>query len=72
VSVYFDPGDPASSCLEPGVFRWSVYLFLLIGGCCSFVFIYLTQALVRGKPLPLIKGGEPPAVVESYHITPKG
>jgi hypothetical protein len=73
VTTYFDPGDPASSCLEPGVFRWSVYLFLLIGGSCLFVFIYLTQAVVRGKPLRLVKGSEPPAaVVESYNFTPKG
>jgi hypothetical protein len=71
VTAYFDPGDPASSCLEPGVFRRSVYLFLLIGGSCSFVFIYLTQAVVRGKPLPLVKGGEPPPAVESYDFTPK-
>ncbi|MDT7777847.1 MAG: hypothetical protein QOC99_359 [Acidobacteriota bacterium] len=72
VSVYFDPRDPMSSCLEPGVFRWSVYLFLLIGGSCLFVAVYLTQAVVRGKPLLLVKGGEPPAAVESYKLTPKG
>ena len=71
VLVYFDPRDPMSSCLEPGLFRWSVYLFLLIGGYCLFVFIYLTQAVIRGKPLPLIKGGEMPAAVESYNLTPR-
>jgi hypothetical protein len=54
------------------VVRWSVYLFLLIGGSCLFVFIYLTQAVVRGKPLLLVKGGEPPAAVESYNFTPEG
>jgi hypothetical protein len=72
VTIYFDPRAPASSCLEPGVFRWPVYLFLLIGGCCLFVAVHLTRAVIRGRPLTLIKGGEPPAAIESYNITPKG
>jgi hypothetical protein len=52
VTVYFDSRDPMSSCL-------------VVSGSCLFVFIYLTQAVVRDKSWRLVKGGEP------YNFTPK-
>jgi hypothetical protein len=33
LKVYYDPNDPVVSCLEPGVFRWSGYLYLVFAGC---------------------------------------
>jgi hypothetical protein len=39
--VYYDPKDPAVSCLEPGVLRWFTYLYLTLAGCLMNAGLFL-------------------------------
>jgi hypothetical protein len=41
LAVYYDPKAPAVSCLEPGVLRWSVYLYLAFAGCLISAALFL-------------------------------
>lgn len=47
LKVYYDPNNPAVSCLEPGVFRWSGYLYLVFAGCLVSAGFFLTWRLYR-------------------------
>jgi hypothetical protein len=51
VNVYYDPANSAISCLEPGILRWSAYLFLGIAVCCLGVALFLFWRLYRARPI---------------------
>ena len=71
VIVYYDPSNPARSCLEAGVFRWSVYLFSIIGACLLGSALFLFWRLFRGRPICLARSGEPPPAVKGYSFVPR-
>jgi len=41
IAVYYDPKDPAVSCLEPGVLRWFTYVYLTLAGCLMSAGLFL-------------------------------
>jgi hypothetical protein len=53
LTVYYDPKQPAVSCLEPGIIRWCAYLYLAVaGGAMTAVLFFLWQ-LYRNNPRQL-------------------
>jgi hypothetical protein len=63
LAVYYDPKDPAVSCLEPGVLRWFTYLYLTLAGCLMNAGLFLFRRLKRSTP----KGNKavPPAGIQT-------
>ena len=61
--VYYDPKDPAVSCLEPGVLRWFTYLYLTFAACLMsaglFLFWRLKRSTPKGKKVVPPQGFEP-------------
>lgn len=51
VTAYYDPANPAISCLEPGIVRWPAYLFFAIGMCCLGAALFLFWRVYRGRPV---------------------
>jgi hypothetical protein len=49
LAVYYDPKDPAVSCLEPGVLRWFTYLYLTLAGCFMSAGAFLFSRLYRAN-----------------------
>jgi hypothetical protein len=49
VAVFYDPASPATGCIEPGVFRWEVYLFSLITLCCVGLALFLFRRVFRDR-----------------------
>jgi hypothetical protein len=50
LAVYYDPKDPAVSCLEPGVLRWFTYLYLTFAACLMSAGLFLFRRLKRSTP----------------------
>jgi hypothetical protein len=71
ITVYYDPANAAKSCLEPGVFRWPVYLFSSIGLCCLGASCFLLWRVYRGRPNSLARSSEPAPSIETYDFSPK-
>ncbi len=63
LAVYYDPKDPAVSCLEPGVLRWFTYLYLTFAACLMsaglFLFWRLKRRTPKGKKVVPPQGFEP-------------
>ena len=63
LAVYYDPKDPAVSCLEPGVLRWFTYLYLSFAACLMsaglFLFWRLKRRTPKGKKVVPPQGFEP-------------
>jgi len=47
IAIYYDPANPASSCLEPGAFRCPIHFFFAMGTLFSGAGFYLFRALSR-------------------------
>lgn len=71
ITVYYDPANASKSCLEPGVFRWPVYLFSSIGVCCLGAACLLLWRVYRRRPIYLGRSIEPPPSIEPYNFVPK-
>ena len=71
VTAYYDPANPAISCLEPGIIRWPAYLFFAIGACCLGAALFLVWRVYRRRPVALAKTDEPAPEIESYNFVGK-
>ena len=49
VAVFYDPANPSTCCIEPGVFRWEVYLFSLITISCLSSSLLIFWRVFRGR-----------------------
>ena len=49
VAVFYDPANPSKCCIEPGVFRWEVYLFSLLTLCCLGLDLVLFRRVLRDR-----------------------
>ncbi len=49
LAVYYDPKDPAVSCLEPGVLRRFAYMYLALAGCLLSMGLFYLWPLYRSK-----------------------
>jgi hypothetical protein len=49
LAIYYDPKDPASSCLEAGVPGWFAYLYLAFAGCLISAALALLGRHSRSK-----------------------
>jgi hypothetical protein len=63
LAVYYDPKDPAVSCLEPGVLRWFTYLYLTFAACLMSAGLFLVwrlrTSIPKGKKVVPPQGFEP-------------
>jgi hypothetical protein len=69
VPVYYDPANPTSSCLEPGVLSSLPFIDLGIGLFSIAVAISFAWRLSKRRPIPYTR--EPPPVIEEYEFIPK-
>ena len=71
VTAYYDPANPAISCLEPGIIRWPAYLFFAIGAFCLSAALFLMWRVNRGRRIAVAKTDEPSPEIERYNLGPK-
>jgi hypothetical protein len=65
VTAYYDPANPAISCLEPGIIRWPAYLGFAIGTPCLSAALFLLWRVPRGRRVAVAKTDEPSPEIET-------
>jgi Protein of unknown function (DUF3592) len=51
LTVYYDPKEPAVSCLEPGILRWYAYLYFAVAGVVMTAGLFLLWLLYPNESI---------------------